>query len=654
MKKLFSFLLFIFVIFSANSISFADEVIPFNKSFFAYNEPSFTSAKGNGGAQYGPQKALTVKEKRSDGWWKIGTWEGDKWINTDGEKKKIEKPYITFAEPKFTSPKGNNGNVIAPQVVTAIDGQEDGWLKIQTNEGDKWIFLNSEAVKVDKSFYAYNEPSFTSEKASGGNQYGPQKSLVVKEKRTNGWWKVATYEGDKWVNLDGELKAFDKPFLAFYEPSFSSQKGNMEKPYSSNTTVRVIDGNTKGWLKFQSWEGDKWMYPGVAETVVLDKSFYSYNEPSLIATKGAGGNQFGPQKFLPILEKRPDGWWKVVTYEGPQWIAPDGIKMPVNVNFTTFDEPYLEAGKSSEFGPQKNLVAYDGKKTEQGDFYLVGTYLGQKWMTLNGEKEFNEKRDPMRKELGYNETEIGPDKTPQQRVAEVKAALRAQGLEDEFEVLKIPTEEEKAEFLRKEAEKQNNTPKGARASTVTSSWNIPDNWVQKGDIVVTAGNGYGLVGHVGIIGKDFTETQGFSGANKGEYLLVHAPGKTASPTVQIMPLSKWEFIHKGNQHYSQFLYLRVKNKSSKENAFKAADVAYNYFYKESSKFKYDVFASSAKTNDNNIYSAKLVYLSYLHAGYNIFPTGFFYLLHPYDYISPLTTLHKLTIYFHGEGGKWWG
>ncbi|MDA1526750.1 hypothetical protein PDJ99_26915, partial [Bacillus cereus] len=104
-------------------MSFADEVIPFNKSFFAYNEPSFTSAKGNGGAQYGPQKALTVKEKRSDGWWKIGTWEGDKWINTDGEKKKIEKPYITFADPKFSSPKGNNGNVIAPQVVTVIDGQ---------------------------------------------------------------------------------------------------------------------------------------------------------------------------------------------------------------------------------------------------------------------------------------------------------------------------------------------------------------------------------------------------------------------------------------------------------------------------------------------------------------------------------------------------
>ncbi|PHA71138.1 DUF3238 domain-containing protein [Bacillus toyonensis] len=383
MKKLFSFLLFVFVIFSANNISFADEVIPFNKSFFAYNEPSFTSAKGNGGAQYGPQKALTVKEKRSDGWWKIGTWEGDKWINTDGEKKKIEKPYITFAEPKFTSPKGNNGNVIAPQVVTVIDGQEDGWLKIQTNEGDKWIFLNSEAVKVDKNFYAYNEPSFTSEKASGGNQYGPQKSLVVKEKRTNGWWKVATYEGDKWVNLDGELKAFDKPFLVFYEPAFASQKGNMEVPYSP-TTIRVIEGNTKGWLKVQTWEGDKWMYPGVAETVAVNKNFYVYNEPSFTSAKGS---IYGPQKFLAVMEKRQDGWWKIVTAnEGLKWVALNGAKMDISNNlYYAYNEPSYSsdfANGGMPYGPQTVKVL---EEIPNG-WMKIATWEGDKWINLIGEK----------------------------------------------------------------------------------------------------------------------------------------------------------------------------------------------------------------------------------------------------------------------------
>ncbi|PEN00129.1 hypothetical protein CN621_16900 [Bacillus wiedmannii] len=642
MKKLFSFLLFVFVIFSANNISFADEVIPFNKSFFAYNEPSFTSAKGNGGAQYGPQKALTVKEKRSDGWWKIGTWEGDKWINTDGEKKKIEKPYITFAEPKFTSPKGNNGNVIAPQVVTAIDGQEDGWLKIQTNEGDKWIFLNSEAVKVDKNFYAYNEPSFTSEKASGGNQYGPQKSLVVKEKRTNGWWKVATYEGDKWINLDGELKAFDKPFLVFYEPAFSSQKGNMEVPYSP-TTIRVIEGNTKGWLKVQTWEGDKWMYPGVAETVVLDKSFYSYNEPSLIATKGAGGNQFGPQKFLPILEKRPDGWWKVVTYEGPQWIAPDGIKMPVNVNFTTFDEPYLEARKSSEFGPQKNLVAYDGKKTEQGDFYLVGTHLGQKWMSLNGEKEFNEKREPMRQELGYNETTFDFNTIGVQK-SETASLRAAEAKNPSGKTLKIPTKEEREEFL-----KNNNT--NAR-SLSQSARSMPAEWVRKGDVIYTPDSYGGLAGHSAIIVKDFTETQNFPGALRGAYIIAQAPGIGENPAVQINSLEEWEFKHgyandpDKYQKYHRFFYMRhVDSRTS----IKAADYAYNHFYQNRYNYKYNIFASSANSNDKYTYCSKLVYLSFRDgAGVDLFSNKNKYIVHPADFLLS----KQLIMYFRGDGGSW--
>ncbi|WP_342379009.1 DUF3238 domain-containing protein [Bacillus thuringiensis] len=321
-KALSALLLLFLALASFCKISFADEVIPFNKSFFAYNEPSFTSAKGNGGAQYGPQKALTVKEKRSDGWWKIGTWEGDKWINTDGEKKKIEKPYITFAEPKFSSPKGNNGNVIAPQVVTVIDGQEDGWLKIQTNEGDKWIYPNAEAIKVDQNFYAYKERAFTSTK----EQFTPQKSLLVKEKRQDGWWKIATYAGDKWINLTGENKKIDKPYITFAEPKFSSPKGNNGNVIAPQV-VTVIDGQEDGWLKIQTNEGDKWIYPN-AEAIKVDQSFYAYKEPSFASAK----EHFGPQKSLLVKEKRQDDWWKVVTYEGDKWVNLTGEKVCKKLN----------------------------------------------------------------------------------------------------------------------------------------------------------------------------------------------------------------------------------------------------------------------------------------------------------------------------------
>ncbi|HDX9632139.1 TPA: NlpC/P60 family protein, partial [Bacillus cereus] len=75
------------------------------KSFYAYNEASFTAVKSNGGVEYPPQTIL-IREKRNNGWWKIQTWEGEKWINLNGEKKYVEKPFYTYNEPSFVSAKG--------------------------------------------------------------------------------------------------------------------------------------------------------------------------------------------------------------------------------------------------------------------------------------------------------------------------------------------------------------------------------------------------------------------------------------------------------------------------------------------------------------------------------------------------------------------
>ncbi|KMP42154.1 fibronectin [Bacillus cereus] len=515
MKKLFSFLLFVFVIFSANNISFADEVIPFNKSFFAYNEPKFTSAKGNGGIQYGPQKALTVKEKRSNGWWKIGTW-----------------------------------------------------------------------------------------------------------------------EGDKWINADGELQAFDKPFLAFYEPTFSSQKGNMEIPYSP-TTVRVIDGNTKGWLKFQSWEGDKWMYPGVAETVAVNNDFYTYSEPSFTSAKGS---LYGPQKFLPVVEKRQDGWWKIVTAnEGLKWVAPNGARINIDVNFSTFNEPFIEADRVGYYGPQP-IFAYDMKKTEQGTFYLVGTDLGKKWMSQDAEKEFNEKREPMRQALGYNENDLDFNSIKVQQAAQARAFVESASdstmLKPEQKKLRIPSKEEIEEF-RKSLESSNDGQARSFAARA-----MPDDWVRKGDIIYTPNSRYGaLVGHSAIVAKDPMDGK--------DYQIVHAPGTDANPAVGIQELAQWEFIHKKNPYYHTFFYFRHPDRSV---GAAAGNYAYNHFYKNRYNYKYDIFTTSAKIDSAKTYCSKLVYLSYRDgAGVDLFPTKNFYIVHPADF---LFSQNKLRLYFIGEGGTW--
>ncbi|EOP44840.1 YiiX/YebB-like N1pC/P60 family cysteine hydrolase [Bacillus cereus] len=473
---------------------------------------------------------------------------------------------------------------------------------------------------VNKPFYAYNEPVFTSQKSNGGQQYGPQ-TLDVKEKRSNGWWKVQTWEGDKWINLDGEIKYFDKSFLTFYEPSFASMRGNMGIAYNPQN-LNIVDGNTSGWLKAQTWEGDQWMYPGVAETVAVNNNFYVYNEPSFTADKGAGGNQFGPQKFLPILEKRQDGWWKVVTYEGPKWVALNGTRMKVDVNFTTFDQPYLESYKRSSFLPQ-TVTVHDGKKTEQGDFYLITTYQGQKWMSINAEKEFNENRESMRQALGYNENTFDDDSVTVNTRQSDNMPIKAEPTK-----LKIPTKEEREAFLM---EVKDDKKRGLTSRA------MPEEWVRRGDVVYTPNSWGGLVGHTAIIVTDLTNAQ--------DYKIVHSPGIDAFPAVDLQSLEQWEFIHAQNEEYYQFRYFRNPNKSV---GIAAANYAFDHFYMNRYNYTYDFWSSSAKQNNNKIYCTKLVYLSYRDgAGVDIFPMNFG-IIHPADFYFQ----NKLVLYFKGEGGHW--
>ncbi|MEB9502497.1 DUF3238 domain-containing protein [Bacillus anthracis] len=236
---------------------------------------------------------------------------------------------------------------------------------------------------VGKQFYAYDQPSFTSKKANAGAILNPQ-NVGVREKKPNGWWRIATWEGDKWIAPNGEVQWMSNPFLTFNEPSFSSTRGNGGVPYSSQN-IKVVDGNTQGWLKVSVWEGEKWMYPGVAETVAVNKSFYTYNEPSFTATKGANGNQFGAQKFLPILEKRSNGWWKVVTYDGPKWVALNGADMYIGESFYGYNEPSYSADFSNgglPYGAQNIKIL---EEIPNG-WLKVSTWEGEKWINLIGEQ----------------------------------------------------------------------------------------------------------------------------------------------------------------------------------------------------------------------------------------------------------------------------
>lgn len=422
---------------------------------------------------------------------------------------------------------------------------------------------------VNKSFYAYNESVFTSQKSNEGQQYGPQ-TLNVKEKRSNGWWKIQTWEGDKWINLEGEIKYFDKSFLTFYEPSFGSMRGNMEIAYNPQN-LNVVDGNTLGWLKVQTWEGDQWMYPGVAETVTVNENFYVYNEPSFTADKGAGGNQFGPQKFLPILEKRQDGWWKVVTYEGPKWTAIQGVKVQVQEDFFAFSTPNLDSNNIvASFAPQ-TVTVFEG---DSNGWLLIQTYLGKYWINpiLDSKKKFSEGKKNVQDEINYPGDEVATEKHKQIYVEQ----------------------------------------KPIRDALLNGTRTVF--WPEPGDILLTTDtnpslSGYGIFGHVGMMLDPMT------------VMHIGGPGETPS----WMPSNGWF------ERYKNTVLLRWKDRAQAKNA---AQWVWDYYIVGPGK-NTGYFPTPGVFGTNKTYCSELVYQGFYYgAGLHLLnpvieATG---IVLPYDFL----------------------
>ncbi|OTY03318.1 3D domain-containing protein [Bacillus thuringiensis] len=348
-----------------------------NQSFYGYKEPSFTSAKTNGGSEYGAQN-VGVVEKRDNGWWKIETWEGPVWINLNGEER-VMGDFYAYDEPSFSSKIANAGAKYGRQTFRIVDGTPDGWLKFKTWEGDKWMNPTSEQITVNKTIYAYNEPSFNATKANYGAPFNPQNWGVV-EKKENGWMKVSTYEGYKWINPDGEERFINKSFYAYNEASFNAAKANAGAVYSPQN-FRVVDGTPNGWLKVKTWEGEKWLNLD-GEERFINKSFYAYNEPSFSSGKANAGALYSPQNFR-VIDGTTSGWLKIKTWEGDKWVnlsAEDtGIEFyveataysvegsPPHERITAFG---IDIGKN----PNIKLIAVDPKVIKLGTKVRVEGY----------------------------------------------------------------------------------------------------------------------------------------------------------------------------------------------------------------------------------------------------------------------------------------
>ncbi|ANC18114.1 fibronectin [Bacillus cereus] len=348
-----------------------------NQSFYGYKEPSFNSAKTNGGSEYGAQN-VGVVEKRDNGWWKIETWEGPVWINLNGEER-VMGDFYGYDEPSLSSKVANAGAKYGRQTFRIVDGTTDGWLKFKTWEGEKWMNPAAEQITVNKTIYAYNEPSFNAKKANYGAPFNPQNWGVV-EKKENGWMKVSTYEGYKWINPDGEERFINKSFYAYNEASFNAAKANAGALYNPQN-FRVVDGTTSGWLKVKTWEGEKWMNLD-GEERFINKSFYAYNEPSFSSGKANAGALYSPQNFR-IIDGTTSGWLKIKTWEGDKWInlnvEDTGVELYVEATAYSVEgspphERITAAGIDIGKNPNIKLIAVDPKVIKLGTKVWVEGY----------------------------------------------------------------------------------------------------------------------------------------------------------------------------------------------------------------------------------------------------------------------------------------
>ncbi|MEF7636664.1 C40 family peptidase [Bacillus thuringiensis] len=343
-KKSIGILLFLILSISTFSIvtHAASNSESVNQSFYGYKEPSFNSAKTNGGSEYGAQN-VGVVEKRDNGWWKIETWEGPVWINLNGEER-VMGDFYGYDEPSLSSKVANAGAKYGRQTFRIVDGTTDGWLKFKTWEGEKWMNPAAEQITVNKTIYAYNEPSFNAKKANYGAPFNPQNWGVV-EKKENGWMKVSTYEGYKWINPDGEERFINKSFYAYNEASFNAGKANAGALYNPQN-FRVVDGTPNGWLKVKTWEGEKWLNLD-GEERFIEKAFYAYNEPSFSSGKANAGALYSPQNFR-VIDGTTSGWLKIKTWEGDKWMnlnqTDSGSSGVIDLALKQLGKPYVEAG----------------------------------------------------------------------------------------------------------------------------------------------------------------------------------------------------------------------------------------------------------------------------------------------------------------------
>ncbi|ARF70107.1 hypothetical protein B7C51_23055 [Paenibacillus larvae subsp. pulvifaciens] len=228
---------------------FAEETrLTLEKETAIYNAPSFSTKTIS---TISPQK-VKVLEKRPDGWFKVATWLGDKWIAPKGAVVKPRKTEVflrLYEGPDLD--KTTKYSLSYVNYVLGLDGTADGFVKIKTEKGDMWIIEDTVPLQLTKSTPLYDYSWI------GGQSIGvvsPQKVKVL-EKDPYGLYRIVSWLGEKWIAPHGEKYKLTKPTVLYDHPADNTKSGFTLSPQ----TVTLLEFRSPWFYKINTWVGEKWI-----------------------------------------------------------------------------------------------------------------------------------------------------------------------------------------------------------------------------------------------------------------------------------------------------------------------------------------------------------------------------------------------------------
>ncbi|WP_448160712.1 S-layer homology domain-containing protein [Bacillus cereus] len=271
-----------------------------------YSEPSYLKQAND---DINP-RTVTVTEEKGNGWKKIKTQNGEKWVAPEGQKYNLQSNVKMYLKPSIEE---KSTGVLGAQMVTLLDEQPDGWKKVLTDAGTRWIAPEGINYKVENEQLLYSSPDF---KSNVVGSIAPQTVRVV-DALENGWLKIKTYIGDTWIAPKGVTYELKQNVAMYRKPSFLAEKevyGLMPQ------TLILLEDKSDGWKRIKTAYGDRWIVPDgvpyqITKPTQLYKDYDFYGLEGTITSEK-----------VAIIGEQPGGWYQIKSSKGKHWIAPNGIK----------------------------------------------------------------------------------------------------------------------------------------------------------------------------------------------------------------------------------------------------------------------------------------------------------------------------------------